>query len=127
MTFSSAYYSLTGLAYQRGIDSFDDIMPKERVYNLYVACLRAKGFSWVESSFVNWILCIAGRADRALRRRQPPCEDNCKYRMPYISSLDLQRNALRVEIFTPSDRCGWKLKSGRMGGRPDDYHPCTCR
>jgi hypothetical protein len=127
MTFSNAYYALTGLAYQRGIDSFDKVMPRERAYSLYVACLRTKGFSWVESSFINWVLCVAGREDRAARPKKPVCEKDCKWRMPYTSNLDLQRNALRVEIFSPSDRCGWRLKSGRMGGRPDDYHPCTHR
>jgi hypothetical protein len=40
-------------------------------------------------------------------------------------SLPLQKNTLRVEIMPPSDRCGWALKPGRIGGRPDDYHPCV--
>lgn len=57
---------------------------------------------------------------------RPTCSDGCVYRMKY-AKLDLQRNALRIEIITPADRCGWNLKSGRIGGRPDDYHPCTFR
>jgi len=57
---------------------------------------------------------------------RPPCPSGslkCKYRRPY-ETLGLQRNALRVEILPPADRCGWNLKQGRIGGRPDDYHPC---
>jgi len=61
---------------------------------------------------------------RELESIAPPCEGAaCRYRMKYVS-LPLQRNALRVEIMTPADRCGWMLKEGRIGGHPDDYHPC---
>lgn len=121
MTFNESYYMLTGLAYQKGLDSFDKIMPKNRAYNLYKAALETKGFAWVNNSFVKWILCVVGREERKLT---PPCTKNCKYRMPYTQP-SLQRNALRIEMFSPADRCGWKLKTGRIGGHPDDYHPCT--
>ena len=56
----------------------------------------------------------------------PPCPSDgsvCKYRQPY-ERPGLQKNALRIEIFSPSDRCGWNLKNGRIGGCPDDYLPC---
>lgn len=126
MDFHHTYYTLSGLAYTEGLDSFDEVMPKSRVLSLFNACLETKGFSWVESSFANWIICVAGRE---LRNRgdfepSPECMANCTYRMPY-EPPGLQRNALRVEIFSPSDRCGFRLKDGCIGGMPNDYYPCT--
>jgi len=122
---NDTYFTLTGLAYINGLDSFDEVMTRERVLNLFNACLETKGFKWVELNFINWIICIAGRE---LRKRPvlntPDCVSGCKYRMKY-EQLGSQTNALRVEIIPPSDRCGWNLKDGRMGGRPDDYYPCT--
>lgn len=126
MDFHHTYYGITGLAFSKGLDSFDDVMPKSRVLSLFNAALETNGFSWVESSFSIWIVCVAGRE---LRNRgdfdpRPACKNNCTYRMPY-ETPGLQRNALRVEIFSPADRCGWDLKDGRIGGQPDDYYPCT--
>ena len=120
---SVTYFRLTGLAYQKGIDSFEEIMPESRVSSLYQACLKTKPFSWFENDkFIKWILSTAGREERLLKR--PACSKDCKYRMKYCS-LDPQRNALRVEIFTPQDRCGWDLIDGRRGGCPQDDHRCN--
>lgn len=58
---------------------------------------------------------------------QPPaCAHNCIYRQKF-SQFRLQRNALRSELASliATDRCGWNLKEGRLGGHPLDYHPCT--
>lgn len=74
--------------------------------------------------FENWVVSVAGRDSRRLKKRaRPKCKKNCKYAMKY-ESLGLQRNALRVEIMPPQIRCGWDLKDGRIGGCPDDYNPC---
>jgi hypothetical protein len=51
------------------------------------------------------------------------CGVDCKYRI-FPEGLSLQRNALRVESMSPSQRCGKNLKENRIGGRWDDYHPC---
>ena len=122
--FNDTYYALTGLAYIKGLDSFDDVMPQERVLNLFNACLETKGFKWVELNFINWVICVAGR--EILNRPElttPDCVSGCKYLMKY-EQLGPQANTLRIEIIPPSDRCGWNLKDGRVGGRPDDYYPC---
>ena len=126
MDFNDIYYGISGLAYSKGLDFFDEVMPRSRVLSLFDACLETKGFDWVESSFIDWILCIAGRELRkkGMLRPVPECNAICKYRQPY-ETQGLQRNALRIEIFPPADRCGWNLKEGRIGGRPDDYYPCT--
>ena len=126
MDFHQTYYLISGLAHTKGLDFFDDVMPKSRVLNLFNACLETKGFSWVESSFTGWVVSVAGRELRNRGDFEPPpkCVANCKYRMPY-EVPGLQRNALRMEIFFPADRCGWNLKEGRVGGIPDDYYPCT--
>ncbi len=125
MDFHHAYYRITGLAHTKGLVFFDEVMPKSRVLNLFNACLEAKGFKWVESIFTNWIICIAGRELRNTGELLPvpECKTVCTYRIPY-SAPGLQRNALRIEIFEPADRCGFRLKNGRIGGNPDDYHPC---
>lgn len=126
MDFHHIYYGITGLAYSKGLDFFDDVMPKSRVLSLFNACLETKGFSWVELRFTIWIICIAGMELRSRGDFEPPpkCMTNCKYRMSY-ETHGLQKNALRVEIFSPADRCGWNLKDWRVGGMPDDYYPCT--
>ena len=56
---------------------------------------------------------------------QRPCpnEGRCRYRLPY-EKPSRQQNSLRIEIFYPSDRCGWAIKEGRIGGHPDDYERC---
>jgi len=106
------------------LDFFDQTMPKSRALDLYLGAIESKGFKWVESHFVDWLIAISGRAHREDGLFPPNCRKNCEYRQKYDSG-SLQINALRVEIFSPSDRCGWNLKSGRIGGRPDDYFPCT--
>ena len=56
-----------------------------------------------------------------------PCPErgsDCKYRMPYTKP-SRQQNALRFEIFYPSDRCGFAIKDNRMGGHVDDYEVCS--
>ena len=117
----SDYFAASGLAWIKGVENFDKYMPKSRFDSLRLACQHTKGFKWVEDNFISWTVAIAGRDERGDRCPDPG--EPCKYRMSY-SGLDLQRNALRVEMFTPSDRCGKMLKPGRIGGRPDDYHPC---
>ena len=53
----------------------------------------------------------------------PPDGGDCKYRR-FPEELPLQRNALRVEVMAPDNKCGWALKSGRIGGHNSDYHVC---
>lgn len=119
------YFRISGLAYSKGIDNFEDIMPKKRMDSLFKAYIETKGnlfSSTLEDDFCLFILAILGREDKNYPQ-VPVCNSDCKYHMKY-AALGLQRNALRVEIFEPQDRCGWNIIDGRLGGRPDDYHPC---
>jgi hypothetical protein len=56
----------------------------------------------------------------------PVCKKKCKWRRKY-NNFSLQSNALRVEAasMVATWRCGWNLKSNRIGGHPLDYAPCT--
>jgi hypothetical protein len=69
MSINSLYFALTGLAYQRGVDQFELVMPKDCVARLHRAWIATKGFKAIEKgSFVRWIIAVAGREDRKLRR-----------------------------------------------------------
>jgi hypothetical protein len=122
--FNQMYYSAQGLSFIKGLDSFKQTMPKSRARELYQAIVETKGFEWAGFHFVKWLVAVSGRSHREDGLFPPKCKENCNYRQKYCSA-SLQVNALRVEIFSPSDRCGWNLKPGRVGGRPDDYFPCT--
>ncbi len=117
MTANEAVFTLNGLKTIKGLDFFDCVMPTSRINLLFQACLETKGFQWVEQSFCLWVVKIASREIRAGLKK-------CKYRLPY-ELLSRQKNALRIEIFSPQDRCGMKLKHDRVGGRSDDYYPCN--
>jgi len=120
---SELYFQSAGLAFQAGVDDFGKVMPRHRFADLHHACLETRGFKWVDANFVRWVVCLAVRAVRS-EPEMPTCtKGDCKWRMKY-ADLPPQKNALRVEIWSPADRCGWNLKAGRMGGRPDDYLPC---
>lgn len=114
------YSAASGLAFTSGVNSFAEVMPKTRFSSLYRGVLETKGFKWAELHFVKWIVAIVGR-----ECRPPKCSAGCKYRMKYASD-QRQVNALRVETIPFQDRCGWDIKPGRIGGRPDDYYPCSC-
>jgi len=58
------YYSICGLAYVRGVDNFEALMPQPSVANLYRACLETRGINWVNSYFINRVITIAGRKAR---------------------------------------------------------------
>lgn len=64
-------------------------------------------------------------ADEAMKDQPPACCHDCRYRQRG-PAIDLQRNALRVELaaMVETIRCGWNLKAGALGGRPTDYAPC---
>lgn len=111
------YFYANGLAYSKGIDNFESVVPFARFKKLYNSTnnFRLREFD----RFIKRIIQIA--IDESIR---PKCTQNCQYRLKY-DNLPLQRNAFRIEIMSPADRCGWNLKSNRIGGRPDDYHPCT--
>lgn len=115
----SAHFVASGFAFQKGLERFDELMPKDRVAKLLRACHEHYGHKWVEKKFIQYLLHVVWRQETA-----PVCGPNCGYRIKY-DATPLQQNALRVEIFTPSDRCTAKLKFDRIGGRPDDYHPCN--
>jgi len=136
MNFRDTQYAVRGLAYIKGLDYFDELMPEERLFSLFKGAQRAYGFDYITSGkFIDWIICVVGREHREQNlfgvvveeteqpRVAPVCKKDCPYRMKF-STLPNQRNAPRVEIIAPSDRCGWKLKDGRIGGTPEDYHPC---
>lgn len=53
---------------------------------------------------------------------RPVCQATCKWRIK--ANFNLQRNALRIETMVESNRCGWNIKPGVMGGHPLDYEPC---
>lgn len=56
----------------------------------------------------------------------PKCSPDCRYRQSF-SQFRQQRNALRSELASliATDRCGWNIKEGHLGGDPLDYYPCT--
>ena len=55
----------------------------------------------------------------------PTCKPDCPYRQKF-GGYDLQRNALRMETVSlvQSERCGWNIKPGKIGGHPLDYEAC---
>lgn len=118
------YFTISGLAHIKGLNSFPEAMPVDRFSKLHRAYLETKGFKWVENHFINTVLAIAGRYHRDNGLFVPQCTSGpCKYRMKF--DVDKRQvNALRIETICFSDRCGWNLKDGRIGGRSDDYHAC---
>lgn len=57
---------------------------------------------------------------------EPPiCREDCHYRQKF-NGYELQQNALRTETasMVQSERCGWNIKPGRIGGHPLDYEAC---
>lgn len=56
----------------------------------------------------------------------PACEPACRW-MQRFDGYTRQRNALRAEVahLVQSERCGWNLLPGKIGGHPLDYAPCT--
>jgi hypothetical protein len=64
--------------------------------------------------------------DSSNKAKPPVCEEGCRYRQAF-SGFDRQQNALRMETthLIATDRCGWNIKPGRLGGHPLDYAPCT--
>lgn len=65
-------------------------------------------------------------ADPENRDEPPVCSAQCRYRQSF-GEFSLQRNALRSELASmiATDRCGWNIKPGRIGGRPLDYDQCV--
>lgn len=55
----------------------------------------------------------------------PTCHRGCQWRQK-AGDLQLQRNALRIELLSMVSqwRCGWNILPGRKGGHPDDYAAC---
>jgi hypothetical protein len=119
MNARDAHYAASGLAYIEGVENFSDVLPLKRAESLLKACLETRGAKWVERNFVRYLVHVAHRS-----AHMPACENGCPYRCD-PPSLPLQQNALRVEIITPSPRCGARLRYGRSGGHYDDYLPCT--
>lgn len=121
-TASFEYYNARGIAATHyGFETFEEIMPKDRFCNLFFAIAETKGFKYIESgAFLNWIMCVVGRE---LRSKNPICSENCDYRI-YPERPALQKNALRIETFSFSQRCGKLLKEGHNGGNWCDYHVC---
>lgn len=119
---NSEYYNARGIAYCRyGFEGFEEVMPKDRFRNLMYAIAETTGYAYIESGkFLNWIMMVCGRE---LRQNTPICSDNCDYRI-YPEGTTLQKNALRIESLTSSQRCGKSLKSGAIGGHWCDYHEC---
>ena len=118
---NSEYYAAQGIAFCRyGFENFEEIMPKDRFRNLMWAIAETKGFKYIDSGkFLNWIMCVVGRENRHSQCQSEPC----KYRI-YPERPALQKNALRIEIFSFSQRCGKLLKEGHNGGHWCDYHIC---
>ena len=55
MNFNDALYAAQGLAYIRGIDNFDEIMPESRVFGLFKASQRTHGYEFITSGkFINY-------------------------------------------------------------------------
>lgn len=119
---NSEYYAARGIAFcQYGFENFEEIMPKDRFRNLMWAIAETKGYTYIESGkFLNWIMMVCGRE---LRQKDPICSDVCEYRL-YPDRPALQKNALRIETFSFSQRCGKLLKDGHNGGHWCDYHAC---
>lgn len=56
----------------------------------------------------------------------PECSAACRWVVTF-KGFDLQRNAIRTETasLVQPERCGWNLLTGRIGGHPLDYAPCS--
>lgn len=125
MTDREVYYIASGIAYQKGVDDFEHHLTREEAADLMCAMRETKGFRWFNTHIVDQLVSIAGR--RMREAEKPPCPPDpcrCTWRKRGTDLLDLQRNALRVEIMQPEDRCGYLLKADRIGGDFFDYLPC---
>lgn len=67
--------------------------------------------------------CVAGVQNKGPR---PICSADCRYRQSF-KEFGLQKNALRAEMASliNSERCGWNILPGMVGGHPLDYAPCN--
>ena len=114
MTFNEIYYAYRGIAYQKGLIE----ICRPRALNLF------KGLCQVHKNLTfDYAIRLLLRASD--KENIPCCKSVCPYRIPY-EEVTKQQNQLRVEFFINAPfRCGWNLKDDRIGGRCDDYHPCT--
>ena len=71
-TADRAHFAASGLAYTRGLDRFDELMPKDRAAKLYRACCDHYGHEWVQKKFVSYLLHVVWREETA-----PTCGPDC--------------------------------------------------
>lgn len=59
-------------------------------------------------------------------KKRPPCSEPCPYKRNLGGGFNAapRPTAFRTEVMDPSDRCGWKLKPGHVGGHDYDYGFC---
>lgn len=131
MNFNDLWLTTEAQAQAKGLYHFEITMSKDRARLLFHGLLDSrKSFKWMETHFVDFIISVSAREHRRQNlfplgdRFAPVCGDDCKWRRP-AESLPPQRNALRIEVFSPSPKCGFSLKEGRIGGHDDDYNYCT--
>lgn len=62
---SELYFSAEGLAHTQGVDQFKKIMNIERARKLYLSVLESKGYTWIQEYFVEMLVNVAGREQRA--------------------------------------------------------------
>ena len=75
---------------------------------------------------------LHGNKIQVLRKNNvcPPCPldgERCEYLKSEHSKFyaTARKTSLVIEVMSPYDRCGWKLKPGHMGGAFCDYDFCN--
>jgi len=130
-TINEIIYSATGLAYSRGLSNEDieEYLTYSKCKSLILGLLHARGFEYVESRGVEFLINYAFRKKRI--EKTAPCligrctPNGCIYRItPDSGYCNPRKTTFRIEVITPMQRCGSLLKRHRIGGRWDDYHYC---
>ena len=127
--FNDMWFRVTGYAYHKGLDYFEETMPREKALSLYRGCQEAHGFKWVEDKFVDMLIATSAREHRRLDLFPPECKDGCECKYRIRKEQDsLQRNALRIESgwSCQYDKCcqTWMTMPFRRFGRIGSYPRC---
>jgi hypothetical protein len=68
---SELYFSAEGLANTKGVDQFKKIMTIDRARRLYLSVFESKGYAWIQDHFVEMLVNVAGREQRANDEHEP--------------------------------------------------------
>jgi hypothetical protein len=105
--------------------------PQARLFRVYsgsrfdVVLHSASVYNMADGGWDN----AAGRSGPDHYNQGRPCPTSvseCPYRKTRAADFHStpRPTAFRVEVMPPSDRCGWALKDGHLGGAFFDYHEC---